>query len=136
VKTEGFFLIAKQHGSGGNDKERLFFLKSEWLSYFEITDEYYNTGLSQVTDYIRKVCKVCAGVDGRQDNGVFEMLYADDILNVTDPNTNVTTGVVPNTLSTVVDLPPPPAGTTYLAQMISPPAPGTSGFTAAKCRRG
>jgi hypothetical protein len=95
--SEGFFLIAPTKGDKGED--RIFFLKSSWLQYFEVTDQFGGSTRDTILKRSRKA-----------DYQKWYVLYGDDL-----ESNNLHLVSQPS-----VEVPPPPSGGTYLAMSISP----------------
>ncbi len=97
--AEGFFIVWKE-----GSQSRVFFLRSTWLSYFEITDLSVNSSdLGKVVNKIENPSKAGA------KKHAWSVLYADDLL-----SSDLLT------LNNVTDFGPPPFGSTYLAMNIAP----------------
>jgi hypothetical protein len=87
--TEGVFLIAP-------DAKRIFFIRSAYLPYFEVTDRYSSTELDNVVSVYKN--------HGKKEK--WSVLYSDDYAGDTQPENG-------DNLS-------PPANT-YIAMSLSPP---------------
>lgn len=116
--TEGFFVVIS-----GKDQfeDRVFFLNSSWLPFFEITDLYFDPD-PHSNPHTRKnalVQKIKNKVDDLESPGggskkrKWHVLYSDDI-----PGSLVATNP-----GTVNYLKPPPDGKTYLAMSIDDTKP-------------
>jgi hypothetical protein len=89
-ETEGIFLFAE-------DEDRLFFIRSVWLPYFEVTDKVSN--LPDVMNW-----------RGHGKSKKWSVLYSDDIID-TKP-----TVIQPESGE---ELPPPSANSTYIAMSLT-----------------
>ena len=99
--ADGFFISYKDPNAS-----RLFFLKSEWLSYFDVTDLYTQTDLDNVVGKVQNKARN----DNRSQR--WSVLYTD----VLDSNKDV----VEASLAVATTFPAPPPNSTYLAMSISP----------------
>ncbi|WP_262273068.1 hypothetical protein [Microvirga yunnanensis] len=103
-KTEGYFLVYDPRG-GGSDPDtgtRIFFISSEWLQYFEVTDVYrqMNMDPAAVANKIRQ--------SASPKVRTMKALYG-DVADIEGP-VGGTTLITPR---------PPTGSETYLAMMIS-----------------
>ena len=104
-RTEGYFFVFTATGQDTDD--RVFFISSEWLEMFEVTDVYLAAGYDpkDVVKNIRKA-KALKGKTPHQ----FSALYSD----------LEGTQAIPG--AAYVPPPPPNPSQTYLAMMIAPAA--------------
>ena len=107
--TEGYFIVYedRMNSSEGEDDTRIFFISSEWLSYFEVTDAYVLNGI----DPAEVVTKIRGLPQSHSKLRKVRLFYGDGA-DIWDPLPGLT--LIPPT--------PPQASETYLAAMISPPA--------------
>jgi hypothetical protein len=94
--TEGLFLISES-------QHRIFFIRSSYLPFFEVTDIYDNTG------DLNHVITSGRALSNSKGNDKWDVLYSDE----------VPTEVVNNRQ----DLDPPSTGKTYIAMSLSPSIP-------------
>jgi hypothetical protein len=103
--VEGFFFVV--YGTDA-DADRIFFLKSSWLPFFELTDLYYNSAYSQKqkgkNDMVYKIKH-----HGKKKQ--WDVLYTEDI--------NPQFILANASASDVIDV-LDPLGRTYLACSLSP----------------
>lgn len=106
-KVEGFFLVYEPKGSGSDPDAdtRIFFLSSEWLQYFEVTDVYRQMNMDPA-DVVRNIRQ-----SGSAKVRRMKVLYS-DVADIVGP-VGGTTLITPR---------PPVGSETYLAMMISPSA--------------
>jgi hypothetical protein len=106
-KAEGFFLVYEPRASGSDPESdtRIFFISSEWLQYFEVTDFYRQMSMdpAAVVSNIRQ--------SGSSKVRRMKVLYG-DAADIVGP-VGGTTLIAPR---------PPATSETYLAMMISPGA--------------
>jgi hypothetical protein len=104
--TEGFFFVVN---SKDDITARLFFLKSSWLPFFELTDQFYDPAAGDPYAKKKKLLQSFRSKSRTTGTSRWDVLYSEEI----DPKY-----ILPSASGAIDVL--DPAGQTYLACSISP----------------
>lgn len=106
VYTEGFFFVIDD--AGGKDDDRIFFIPSEYLEYFEVTGYYRSVGANDSQWKPENIAQKIRKTAGKKNRYKFSAFYADQ------------QGCPVPGAAAFVQLSIPSQAQTYLAQMIGP----------------